>query len=134
MSSILRPLEPPRLSAPHRCFLSVIGLTDPHSSSPQFVGYSFKSSGIEYTICKKSAVKRGGRTFISAETERIFSGAKLTISPARNRLSEDIIEATECLNRWYRAGLWKASSEATEAGHKKVHKLNTMNFYLNIRS
>lgn len=41
---------------------------------------------------------------MSAETERIFSGAKLTISPARNRLSEDIIEATECLNRWYRAG------------------------------
>ena len=42
---------------------------------------------------------------MSAETERVFSGAKLTISPSRNRLSEDIIEATECLNRWYRAGL-----------------------------
>ena len=42
---------------------------------------------------------------MSAETERVFSGAKLTISPSRNRLGEDIIEATECLNRWYRAGL-----------------------------
>jgi hAT family C-terminal dimerisation region len=41
---------------------------------------------------------------ISAETERIFSSAKLTISPARNRLGEDIIKATECLNRWHRAG------------------------------
>ena len=42
---------------------------------------------------------------MSAETERVFSGAKLTISSSRNRLDEDIIEATECLNRWYRAGL-----------------------------
>ena len=42
---------------------------------------------------------------MSSETERVFSGAKLTISPSRNRLSEDIIEATECLNRWYKAGL-----------------------------
>jgi hAT family C-terminal dimerisation region len=42
---------------------------------------------------------------MSAETERIFSGTKLTISPQRNRLEEDIIEATECLNRWYKAGI-----------------------------
>ena len=42
---------------------------------------------------------------MSAETERIFSGAKITISPSRNRLGDDVIEATECLNRWYRAGL-----------------------------
>jgi hAT family C-terminal dimerisation region len=42
---------------------------------------------------------------MSAETEQIFSGTKLTISPQRNRLEEDIIEATECLNRWYKAGI-----------------------------
>jgi hAT family C-terminal dimerisation region len=42
---------------------------------------------------------------MSSETERIFSGAKLTISPRRLRVGEDIIEATECLNRWYKAGL-----------------------------
>ena len=42
---------------------------------------------------------------MSAETERVFSDTKLTISPIRNRLSKDIIEATECLNRWYKAGL-----------------------------
>ena len=41
---------------------------------------------------------------MSAETERVFSGAKLTISLNRNRLTEDIIEATECLKRWYKAG------------------------------
>jgi hAT family C-terminal dimerisation region len=42
---------------------------------------------------------------MSSVTERVFSGAKLTLSPARNRLSKDIIEATECLNRWYKVGL-----------------------------
>jgi hypothetical protein len=42
---------------------------------------------------------------MSSETERVFSGAKLTLSPSRNRLSEDIIKATECLNRWYKARL-----------------------------
>jgi hAT family C-terminal dimerisation region len=42
---------------------------------------------------------------MSAEIERVFSGVKLTISLSRNRLSEDIIKATKCLNRWYRAGL-----------------------------
>lgn len=42
---------------------------------------------------------------MSAETERIFGDAKPTISPNQNRLGEGIIEATECLNRWYKAGL-----------------------------
>ena len=41
---------------------------------------------------------------ISAECERVFSNTKLTISPNRNRLKEDIIEATECLVQWTRAG------------------------------
>jgi hypothetical protein len=34
-----------------------------------------------------------------------YSGTKLTISASRNRLGEDIIEATECLNRWHKAGI-----------------------------
>jgi hAT family C-terminal dimerisation region len=42
---------------------------------------------------------------ISAEIERVFSVAKLTISLNQNQLREDIIKATECLNRWYRAGI-----------------------------
>jgi hypothetical protein len=36
---------------------------------------------------------------MSSETERGFNGAKLTLSLSRNRLSEDVIEAIECLNR-----------------------------------
>ena len=42
---------------------------------------------------------------MNAETEHVFSDTKFTISPNRNWLGEDIIEATECLNRWYKAGL-----------------------------
>jgi hypothetical protein len=40
---------------------------------------------------------------MSAECERVFSDTKLTISPNRNRLQEDIIEATECIVQWIRA-------------------------------
>jgi hypothetical protein len=35
-----------------------------------------------------------------AKYERIFSGAKLLISPNRNRLADDITEAAECPRIW----------------------------------
>jgi hAT family C-terminal dimerisation region len=41
---------------------------------------------------------------MSSECERVFSDTKLTISPIRNRLEEEIIEATECQVQWIRAG------------------------------
>lgn len=43
---------------------------------------------------------------MSSEVERVIRGTKLTISLARNCLGEDIIEATESLNWWYKADLW----------------------------
>ena len=39
---------------------------------------------------------------MSAEPERVFSGAKLTMTDRRNRLSAEIIEAFECLKSWYK--------------------------------
>ena len=42
---------------------------------------------------------------ISAECERVFSGAKLLISPNRNRLADDIIETAECLRIWWMRGI-----------------------------
>ena len=42
---------------------------------------------------------------MSAEYERIFSGAKLLISPNRNRLADDITEAAECLRIWWMRGI-----------------------------
>jgi hypothetical protein len=37
---------------------------------------------------------------MSAEPERLFSSAKITISERRSRLGSDIIEALECLRSW----------------------------------
>jgi hypothetical protein len=41
----------------------------------------------------------------STECERIFSSAKKLVTPERNRLSDDIIEATECLKAWWDSGV-----------------------------
>ena len=37
---------------------------------------------------------------MSADPERLFSGAKITITDRRNRLGIDTIEALECLKSW----------------------------------
>jgi hypothetical protein len=37
---------------------------------------------------------------MSAELERLFSGAKITLSNRRNRLGADVFEALECLKSW----------------------------------
>ena len=42
---------------------------------------------------------------MSAECERVFSGTKKLITPERNRLTEDIIKASECLKNWWGRGL-----------------------------
>jgi hypothetical protein len=41
---------------------------------------------------------------MSAECERVFSQGKLLITGQRNRLSADIIEATQCLRMWLTRG------------------------------
>ena len=83
---------------------------------------------------------------MSHEPERVFSSAKLLISNIRNRLGDDIIEASECLKSWIQQGLifgatgsdqcseaaspdrftvdldrtieWAASRLLTQAGHR----------------
>ena len=37
---------------------------------------------------------------MSAEPERLFSSARVTITDRRNRLGSDTIEALECLRSW----------------------------------
>ena len=41
---------------------------------------------------------------MSSECERIFSSTKILLSDRRARMKEDIIEASECLRAWFRAG------------------------------
>jgi len=40
---------------------------------------------------------------MSAKPERVFSGAKLTITDKRNRLKDTTVSALECLKSWYKA-------------------------------
>ena len=41
---------------------------------------------------------------ISCECERVFSSAKKLITPERNALGDDLIEALECLKAWWDHG------------------------------
>jgi hypothetical protein len=52
---------------------------------------------------------------ISAECERVFSSTKKLITPERNRLTEDIIEASEYLKNWWDHGLIKQQDGDEEA-------------------
>jgi hypothetical protein len=45
------------------------------------------------------------RQSMSTECERVFSSAKKLLTPERNALSEDIIEACEYLKAWWKKGL-----------------------------
>ena len=42
---------------------------------------------------------------MSAECERVFSSAKKLITPERNALADNTIEACECLKAWWDQGL-----------------------------
>lgn len=42
---------------------------------------------------------------MSAESERVFSGARRTISWSRSQLGTSIIEALECLKHWQITGV-----------------------------
>ncbi|KAK2684727.1 hypothetical protein QWA68_016241 [Fusarium oxysporum] len=54
-----------------------------------------------YPSLSKIAVDILSIPAISAEPERLFSGAKITITDRRNRLGSDVIEALECLKSWF---------------------------------
>jgi hypothetical protein len=47
----------------------------------------------------------------SAEPERVFSAAKITLSQRRCALDDDVINALECLKSWQRDGLIAASCD-----------------------
>lgn len=42
---------------------------------------------------------------MSAECERVFSGAKLMLTPNRNALACETLEACECLRVWWMRGI-----------------------------
>ena len=48
---------------------------------------------------------------MSAEPERVFSGAKISLSHRRCSMGDDALEALECLKSWQRDGLVAATRE-----------------------
>lgn len=54
----------------------------------------------EFPILAKWAISIHSIPAMSAEPERVFSGAKRTIGPHRHSLKKEAIEATECLKSW----------------------------------
>ncbi|OWT42447.1 hypothetical protein VFPPC_18547 [Pochonia chlamydosporia 170] len=54
-----------------------------------------------YPNFSKMAVDMLSIPAMSAEPERLFSGAKITITDRRNRMGSDVIEALECLKSWF---------------------------------
>jgi hypothetical protein len=48
---------------------------------------------------------------MSAELERVFSAAKITLSQRRCALGDDVINALECLKSWQRDGMIAASCD-----------------------
>lgn len=55
-----------------------------------------------YPNLSKMAVDILSIPAMSAEPERLFSAAKLTVTDRRNRLGSDVMEALECLKSWLR--------------------------------
>ena len=51
---------------------------------------------------------------MSAECERVFSSAEKLVTPERNRLAEEIIEASECLKNWWDGELIQELEDDTE--------------------
>jgi hypothetical protein len=62
---------------------------------------------------------------MAAEPERLFSGAKISITDRRNRLGIEVIQALECLKSWLQleatewveslsVGGWKFRDRTTE--------------------
>jgi hypothetical protein len=58
---------------------------------------------------------------ISTECERVFSGVKRIIILERNRLSESVIEACECLKAWWRERIIINTSPGTKK--RKVREM-----------
>jgi hypothetical protein len=56
---------------------------------------------------------------MSTECERVFSAAKKTVSSDRNRLSDEVIEACECLKAWWRNGVISGALAATTKTTRK---------------
>jgi hypothetical protein len=68
-----------------------------------------------YPSLSKLAVDILSIPAMSAEPERLFSGAGITITDRRNRLGSDVIEALECLKSWFGIQDFRGDEACVEA-------------------
>jgi len=61
----------------------------------------------EYPTLYQDALDTLSIPAMATECERVFSSAKKLLTPDRNALKDDIIEATECLKAWWKDELIK---------------------------
>ncbi len=57
---------------------------------------------------------------MSAEVERVFSRAKITITDRRNRLKMDTIEQLECLKSWLGLDNWELERLIDSYDHESI--------------
>jgi len=80
-------------------------------------------------LCTEQMPRLGGRTWyltllpMSAEPQRVFSGAKITLSDRRCRVGDDAVEAVECLKSWQRDGLIAAAGDYIRAVEEMLNAL-----------
>jgi len=58
-------------------------------------------SRTEYPSISQYALDTFAIPATATECERTFSSAKKLVTPERNRLGDDVIEASECLKAWF---------------------------------
>jgi hypothetical protein len=68
----------------------------PTAGDPNLIDWWWNNRG-SFPTLYQAALDKLAIPAMSVECERVFSSAKKMITPARNRLGDDIIEACECL-------------------------------------
>ena len=59
-----------------------------------------------YPLLSRMAIDIYSIPAMSAEPERVFSGAKRTVSDFKGKLQSETIEILECLKLWFRLGVF----------------------------
>lgn len=90
------------------CATEIVGVTDARQ------WWMEKTQQDNYPSLSKMALDILSIPAMSAEPERLFSSAKLTLSETRNRLGIELIQAFECLKSWNKLQDWNSGNFLAE--------------------
>jgi hypothetical protein len=91
--------------------MNLIPIMDPKTFNPIFWWNDLKAAfpSLHLYACDTLSIP-----VMSVEYERVFSNTEKLITPERNRLAEDIIEASEYLKNWWDRQLIRQLDDDTE--------------------